>query len=135
VFFFELERQPDVGPARGVHRRNLMDKRIAGLLGAAAALTTMSAAQSAVGGPMPTTPPSTYRDLLEPVPNALAALKGDDARMAQEKESNVKLAQYYYHHHHHHHHHFRYYDVEPRGFYHHHHHHHHHDRGFGVYIR
>ncbi len=110
-----------------------MDKKIAGLLGAAAALTTMTAAQSTMAGAMPTTPPSTYRDLLEPIPNALAALKADDARMAQEKQNNVQLAQYYYHHHHHHHHHhFRYYDVEPRGFYHHHHHHH---RGFGIYIR
>lgn len=111
-----------------------MEKKIAGLLGAAAALTTMTAAQGAMAGAMPTAPASIYRDLLEPIPNALAALKADDARMAQEKESNVQLAQYYYHHHHHHHHHFRYYDVEPRGFYHHHHHHHHH-RGFDVYIR
>lgn len=112
-----------------------MDKRIAGLLGAAAALTTMTAAQAAITEPAPSTPPASYRDLLEPVPDALNTLKADDARLAQERtQANVQLAQYYYHHHHHHHHH-RYYRVAPRGYWHHHHHHHHHHGGFGVYIR
>ena len=36
------------------------DKKIAGLLGAAAALTTMSAAQSAVAEPTRNTPPTSY---------------------------------------------------------------------------
>jgi hypothetical protein len=113
-----------------------MDKKIAGLLGAAAALTTMTAAQSAVAEPTPSAP-LTYRDLLEPVPNALAALKADDARLTEEKEANVKLAQLYFyrHHHHHHRHHHRFYNYVPRGYYHHHHHHHHHHRGFSIYIR
>ena len=62
-----------------------MDKKIAGLLGAAAALTTMSAAQSAVAEPTRNTPPTSYRDLLEPVPDALNALKIDDARIAAAK--------------------------------------------------
>jgi hypothetical protein len=43
------------------------------------------------------------RDLLDPVPNAVAALKADDARLAQENQQGNKLAQYFYHHHHHHH--------------------------------
>jgi hypothetical protein len=43
-----------------------MDKKISGLLGAAAALTTMSVAQSAIAEPTPNTPPASYRDLLEP---------------------------------------------------------------------
>lgn len=112
-----------------------MDKKIAGLLGAAAALTTMTAAQSAVASPAPSTQPTSYRELLEPVPDALNALKVDDARLAAEKtHANQQVAQYYYHHHHHHHHH-RYYRVVPRGYWYHHHHHHHHHGGFGIYIR
>jgi hypothetical protein len=52
-----------------------MDKKLAGLLGAAAALTTMTAAQAApASGPEP--PQATsYRDLLDPIPNALPLLK------------------------------------------------------------
>ena len=80
-----------------------MDKKIAGLLGAAAALTTMSAAQTAIAEPTQSTPPASYRDLLEPVPDALNALKADDARLAAEKtQGGEQLAQYFYHHHHHH---------------------------------
>jgi len=60
-----------------------MDKKVAGLLGAAAALTTMSAAQAApaVGPELPQV--SSYRDLLDPIPNALPLLKTDDQRLAQ----------------------------------------------------
>ena len=58
-----------------------MDKKIAGLLGAAAALTTMSAAQTAIAEPTQSTPPASYRDLLEPVPDALnALLSGETSR-------------------------------------------------------
>jgi cobalamin biosynthesis protein CbiG len=92
-----------------------MDKKIAGLLGAAAALTTMTAAQNAVAEPAPSAPLVSHRDLLESVPNALAALKEDDARLAKEKDGNTQLAQYHHHHHHH-----------RRRRHHHHHHHHHH---------
>jgi hypothetical protein len=81
-----------------------MDKKIAGLLGAAAALTTMSAAQSAVAEPIQNEAPASYRDLLEPVPDALNALKADDARIAAAKtQGGERVPQYYYHHHHHHH--------------------------------
>jgi hypothetical protein len=106
-----------------------MDKKIAGLLGAAAALATVSGANAIeVQGNAPN-PASNYRELLAPVPNALAALKADDARRDGESRDDVKLAQvtigigHHHHHHHgpriivgHHHHHVR----------HHHHHHHHH---------
>ena len=78
-----------------------MDKRIAGLLGAAAALTTMTAAQAAVAEPTQSAPPASYRDLLEPIPDALHALKADDARLAAERNQvNEHVAQYYHHHHH-----------------------------------
>ena len=106
-----------------------MDKKIAGLLGAAAALATVGGANATeVQGNAPN-PASNYRELLAPVPNALAALKADDARRDGESRDGVKLAQitigigHHHHHHHgpriivgHHHHHVR----------HHHHHHHHH---------
>ena len=61
-----------------------MDKKLAGLLGAAAALTTMSSAQAAAPAQQTEiAPASSYRDLLDPVPNALSALKADDARRAE----------------------------------------------------
>lgn len=112
-----------------------MDKRIAGLLGAAAALTTMHAAQATPADLVQLTPAASYRDLLEPIPNALSVLKADDARLVSgaTEQQPVQLAQYFYHHHHHHHHHHhRYFRVVPRPYFHHHHHHHH---GFGIYIR
>lgn len=43
---------------------------------------------------------TSYRDLLEPVPNAVAALIADEAARAQ-RPADVKLAQYHHHHHHH----------------------------------
>jgi hypothetical protein len=103
-----------------------MDKRIAGLLGAAAALTTVTAAHAAT--PAQATEPTSYRDLLNPVPDAVAALKADDAQTAQKTEAaahEMQVAQVFYHHHHHHHHHIV---IRPfrRHFRHHHHHHHHH---------
>ena len=99
-----------------------MDKKIAGLLGAAAALTTMTAAHAATS-PQPSelAPAASYRDLLAPVPNPLAALKADDARMAQQPKAEqvAQISVQVGHHHHHHHHH-------PVVVVHHHHHHHHH---------
>jgi hypothetical protein len=98
-----------------------MDKKIAGLLGAAAALTTMNAAQSALAEAAQNAPSTSYRDLLEPVPDALNALKADDARIAAAKtQGGERVAQYYYYHHHHHHHHHHqyyggYYGGDPNG--------------------
>jgi hypothetical protein len=106
-----------------------MDKKLVGLLGAAAALTTFGGLQSTPAQATELGSAATYRDLLDPVPDALAALKADDARLAETPAADTKLAQYDHHHHHHHHHH-----VVPRvvrhilgGHHHHHHHHHHHD--------
>ena len=104
-----------------------MDKRIAGLLGAAAALTTVTAAHAAA--PAQTTEPTSYRDLLTPVPNAVAALRADEAQMAQKTEeagNEMQVAQVFYRHHHHHHHHIIIRPFRRHFRYHHHHHHHHH---------
>ena len=84
-----------------------MDKKLAGLLGAAAALTTMTAAQAAPApvGPEPVT---SYRDLLAPVANAVPLLQADNARLAEtqanEKTEVAQITIGIGHHHHHHHH-------------------------------
>jgi hypothetical protein len=85
-----------------------MDKKIAGLLGAAAALSAMTTAAEAM--PAQTqglATPVTYADLLAPVPNAVAALKADDARLIRvdDKKIIIKKKKSHHHHHHHHHHH------------------------------
>ena len=68
-----------------------MDKKLAGLSGAAAALTTMTApkAAPAVGPEFPQV--SSHRDLLDSIPNALPLLKADDQRLAQ--SSGTRTAQ------------------------------------------
>jgi hypothetical protein len=125
-----------------------MEKKIAGLLGAVAALGALNAAQAA---PAPSPAPSdvlranSFADLLEPIPNAASLLQAiDESAPAQSVDENVRPAQYYHHHHHHHHHHSFYrrdYDdgygprviiVPPRRYryYHDHHHHHHHHHSF-----
>ena len=78
-----------------------MDKKLAGLSGAAAALTTMTAAKAApaVGPELPQV--SSYRDLLDPIPNALPLLKADDQRLVQ--NGGTRTAQVVIGHHHHHH--------------------------------
>ncbi len=81
-----------------------MDKKIAGLLGAAAALSAVGSAQAAPAPRAPLASASSYRDLLEPIPNAVAALKADDVAHPH-NSSNAKLERVQYHHHHHHHHH------------------------------
>jgi hypothetical protein len=99
-----------------------MEKKIAGLLGAAVALGAMNGAQAA-----PTPAPNealragSFADLLEPIPNAASLLKAvDESQTRPSTEANVQLAQYYrYYHHHHHHHHHHFW----RRYYHHHHHH------------
>jgi hypothetical protein len=86
-----------------------MDKKIAGLLGAAAALTAINTITQAT--PAQNTelaPATTYRDLLNPVPNALSALKADNARLSRDQANGpTRMAQVSVqvgHHHHHHHH-------------------------------
>jgi len=94
-----------------------LDKKIAGLLGAVAALGTLGAAQ-ATTAPAPTNvlAANSYAELLQPIPDASAKLKALDEqqRSTTAGERGIQLAA----HHHHHHHHYR-----RR---HHHHHHHHH---------
>lgn len=120
-----------------------MEKKLAGLLGAAAALTTVGAAQAVPAAPPQTLPAaSSYTDLLEPVPNASAVLAADDQRVG-DGEARVQLAQYYYYHHHHHHHrhvyvirrHHHHHHYRRYYYHHHHHHHHYYGSGFGIYIR
>ena len=99
-----------------------MEKKIAGLLGAVAALGALNAAQAAAA-PIDALQANSYADLLEPIPNAAATLRAvDEQAPAREAEDNVQMTQFYHHH--------GYYRrgpvmVVPR-FRHHHHHHHHH---------
>jgi hypothetical protein len=92
-----------------------MDKKIAGLLGAAAALATVGGANATEVPGNPAVAVTSYRELLNPVVNAREALKADDAQLARESAEGVEVAQIGHHHHHHH-----------RRRHHHHHHHHHH---------
>jgi hypothetical protein len=107
-----------------------MDKRLAGLLGAAAALTAVSGAQAGAAAQSTELAPATsYRELLDPVPNALAALLADEAQHAKARASGETQLAYHHHHHHgwrrhwHHHHHHHHHGWHRW----HHHHHHHHD--------
>jgi hypothetical protein len=117
-----------------------MDKKIAGLLGAAAALATVGSVNAASANGAPGNAPAaatSYRDLLNPVANPLEALKADDARLASTPADATKLAQVSIgvgvpHHHHHHHHHHVVPQVHVRVAPPHHHHHHHHHSS--VYI-
>jgi len=110
-----------------------MDKNIAALLGAAAALTSITGANAATStAPAGTPQVSSYADLLAPVPNALAELIADDAtRTNKSAPDGVEVAQIVIGVGHHHHHHHRY-----RRFRHHHHHshrhHHHHSQYMAV---
>src|SRR5665213_2179730 len=96
-----------------------MDKKIAGLLGAAAALASMNAANAATPAPTESFRAASYSDLLNPVPNAVAALVADDAnrsnRPVAEELNGVKVAQHHHHHRyrrrHRHHHHSQYMAV------------------------
>ena len=113
-----------------------MDKKIAGILGAVATLSSFTAAEA---GPAPAPADvlraNSYADLLEPIPNAVALLQAVDESVPTQTTENVQMAQFHHHHHHHHHHHsfyrhhHSYYPrvvVVPRYRRHHHHHHHHH---------
>jgi hypothetical protein len=110
-----------------------MDKKMAGLLGAAAALTAMTSVQAASPGQSTeVVPATTYRDLLDPFPNALAQLKAEDAKRGEVPKTELaQVSVQIGHHHHHHHHHHRGIIVRlgpgHHHYHHHHHHHHHHD--------
>ena len=81
-----------------------MDKKIAGLLGAVAALGTLNAVQ-ATPAPAPTDvlKANSYAELLEPIPNALKVLQAlDEQSPVTSTGAAVKVAQWHHHHHHHH---------------------------------
>ncbi|HLZ05249.1 MAG TPA: hypothetical protein VKR55_24260 [Bradyrhizobium sp.] len=107
-----------------------MEKKIAGLLGAVAALSTLNAAQAAPAlapAPLDVLHANGYADLLEPIPNAVALLKQvDDQTPAPSAKAGMQVAQAHHHHHHHHVYSRRPVIVIPRHRHHHHHHHHHH---------
>jgi hypothetical protein len=116
----------------------MMDKKIAGLLGAAAAVATVGCAQASTSPAQAPNDPLTarsYADLLTPIPNATEALIADNARLEAKPSEGVQLAQYYHHHHHHHHGYYRYrHHHHHHGYYRYnrHHHHHHHGAYIGV---
>jgi hypothetical protein len=116
----------------------MMDKKIAGLLGAAAAVATVGCAQASTAPAQAPNDPLTarsYADLLTPIPNATEALIADNARLEAKPFEGVQLAQYYHHHHHHHHGYYRYrHHHHHHGYYRYnrHHHHHHHGAYIGV---
>ncbi|HUO54675.1 MAG TPA: hypothetical protein VMU18_08035 [Rhodoblastus sp.] len=116
-----------------------MDKKAAGLAGLFA-VSSLAAAHASIPA-QPMSRANAYAELLQPIPNAVEALKSADAAAREQAsrrkaEAKVQIAQYggdgyYYphHHHHHHHHHHNYYPMPqwwPQPHYHHHHHHHHH---------
>jgi len=105
-----------------------MDKKIAGLLGAVAALSTLGATQATpAAGPSDALTANSYADLLEPIPNAAKTLQAlDQQAPAKSAEGNVQLDRMYHHHHHHHHSDYRRAPVVVIGRHRHHHHHHHH---------
>lgn len=81
-----------------------MDKKLAGLLGAAAAVTTVGTAHATTSPAADGTAATSYRALLEPVANALALLQQDQARRSPGSAGEqIRLAQFHHHHHHHHH--------------------------------
>ena len=116
-----------------------MDKKIAGLLGAVAALGSLSSVQATPApAPADVLQANSYADLLEPIPNAGKVLQAlDEQAPPKSAESDMKVAQFYHHHHHHHHHHRGYFRYGPvvvvRPHRHHHHHHHHHHHSFYRY--
>ena len=105
-----------------------MEKKIAGLLGAVAALGSLGSAQAApTPNPTETLRANSFAELLEPIPNASLLLQAiDESTSAPSANENVQLAQYHHHHHHHHHGYRSRIVVVPPRFRHHHHHYHHH---------
>jgi len=115
-----------------------MDKKIAGVIGA---ITGLAALDQAAQATPAATPPQdlmnarSFADLLDPIPNAVAALRAADAAAAQERQGpavggltgEVQVAGMHHHHHHHHHRVIRRIIRHILPHHHHHHHHHHHN--------
>ena len=119
-----------------------MDRKIATIVGAAAALVAVPAIAKAASGQTPAlTPAVSYSELLEPIQNPIQTLKIADAQDKQARLQNVQLSIELGNAHHHHHHHHSHDWYRGRGYVrfggrwvtrdyynsHHHHHHHHHD--------
>ena len=69
----------------------------------------MNSAQAAAPATSAIDPAASYRDLLEPIPNALALLKNEDTQGTEARtDGQTRLAQ---HHHHHHHRYYRRYHI------------------------
>lgn len=122
-------------------REVFMDKKLVGAIGAIAGLATLDTSAQATPAAAPAQPQGakSFAELLDPIPNAVAALRAADAAAreqgVQDPAGEVQVAGYRHHHHHryryhHHHHHHRAVIVVPGvrigvGRSHHHHHHHH----------
>ena len=136
-----MERKPrghvENGPVNLGWKGKLMEKKIAGLIGAVAALGAFGSAQAS---PAPVQDPTailkagSFAELLDPIPNAASLLQAVDERAATSTEGDMQVAQIFIqggaHHHHHHHSQYRRYAprvivLPPRRRPHHHHHHHH----------
>ncbi len=114
-----------------------MDKKFAGLLGAVAGVATLGGAAHATPATAANVEPMaahSYADLLAPVPDALTALKADDAARANQPQlqlaNSVVIRSDHHHHHHHHHARHRVIVIKHHRHHHHHHHHHHHANSF-----
>jgi hypothetical protein len=129
-------------------REVLMDKKLVGAIGAIAGLATLDTTAQAAPAATPAQPQGarSFAELLDPIPNAVAALRAADAAAVAAREQGVQDPagevqvagwrrhhhhHHRYRHHHHHHHHHRAVIVLPGvrlgiGHRHHHHHHHHH---------
>jgi hypothetical protein len=130
-----------------------MERKTIMLTGAAAATLTAGAMIPATAQADPVPAAASYADLLQPLPDAAARLRADDANAAavnaagrpayfQEAQNDSPAA----HHHHHHHHHQTQHSAQwwqSHGYYwngsqwirrpvshHHHHHHHHHQNNY-----
>jgi hypothetical protein len=104
-----------------------MDKKIVGVIGAITGLAVIDQAQAApVAAPAPDeTRATSYAALLDPIPNAVEALRAAEAAAAGGRERQMQLAGMKHHHHHSHHHHHHRVKAPPKTHDHHHHHHHH----------
>jgi hypothetical protein len=115
-----------------------MDKKLAGLLGAVAAVSTMGGAQAASVDPAQALRAASYADLLNPVPNAVALQIADDNARLAKSADEMQVAQVEVRVGHHHHHHRRVIIMRRHHHHHHnwrrmrHHHHHHHSHYMAV---
>ncbi|HEX5212509.1 MAG TPA: BA14K family protein [Pseudolabrys sp.] len=76
-----------------------MTKLTAVLLGGAAAMLTFNPAQAVPAARVTQPTAQSYADLLQPVPNAVAALQADEAARVQQP-ARFELARFHHHHHH-----------------------------------